>query len=156
VIAFNQSFDWSVLHYDLKRNGLPTMAERVGPGPLPLIDPHVIDKEFFQYVRGQGNRKLKPTAERYNVALNDWHTADADALAALLIAEKQFERYRQHLSHMGPEQLFAEQQRWRAEQQAGLQRWFRTKASAEQGGDPNKVIDGSWPLIPAQRTGGGA
>lgn len=153
VIAFNHSFDWSILHYDLKRNGLPTMSERVGPGPLPLLDPHVIDKEFFQYVRGQGNRKLKPTAERYNVALNDWHTAEADALAALLITEQQFVRYQQYLGFMGPEQLFAAQQRWRAGQQASLQTWFRTKATAEQGGDPNKVIDGSWPLIPAQRGG---
>lgn len=156
VIAFNQSFDWSILHYDLLRNGLPTMAERVGPGPLPLIDPHVIDKEFFKYVRGQGNRKLKPTAERYNVALNDWHTADADALAALLIAEEQFERFRQHLGFMGPDQLFAAQQRWRAGQQAGLQEWFRKKATPEQGGAPDKVIDGSWPLIPGQRAGGEA
>lgn len=153
VIAFNQSFDWSILHYDLLRNGLPTMADRVGPGPLPLIDPHVIDKQFFKYVRGQGNRKLKPTAERYNVALNDWHTADADALAALLIAEKQFVKYARELGFMGPEQLFAAQQKWRAEQQAGLQDWFRTKATPEQGGDPNKVIDGSWPLIPAPRGG---
>jgi DNA polymerase-3 subunit epsilon len=153
VIAFNQSFDWSILHYDLIRNGLPTMAERVGPGPLPLVDPHVIDKEFFKYVRGQGNRKLKPTAERYNVALNDWHTADADAVAALLIAEEQFVRFARDLGRMGPEHLFAAQQRWRAEQQAGLQKRFRTKATAEQGGDPNKVIDGSWPLIPAQRGG---
>lgn len=156
VVAFNQSFDWSILHYDLQRNGLPTMAERVGPGPLPLIDPHVIDKEFFKYVRGQGNRKLKPTAERYNVALNDWHTADADALAALLIAEKQFVMFRQYLHFMGPEQLFAAQQRWRASQQASLQKWFRTQATPEEGGDPNKVIDGSWPLVPAQRDGGAA
>ncbi|APY88217.1 DNA polymerase III subunit epsilon [Streptomyces alfalfae] len=156
VIAFNHSFDWSILHYDLLRNGLPTMAERVGPGPLPLIDPHVIDKELFKYVRGQGNRKLGPTAERYNVALNDWHTADADALAALLIAEEQFVRFARELGHLGPEQLFAAQQRWRAGQQASLQDWFRKKATPEQGGDPNKVIDGSWPLIPAQRTGGDA
>lgn len=156
VIAFNQSFDWSILHYDLLRNGLPTMAERVGPGPLPLIDPHVIDKEFFKYVRGQGNRKLKPTAERYNVALNDWHTADADALAALLIAEKQFVQFARNLGHMGPDQLFAAQQKWRAGQQAGLQDWFRKKATPEQGGDPNKVIDGSWPLVPRPRGGEGA
>lgn len=155
VVAFNQSFDWSILHYDLIRNGLPTMAERVGPGPLPLVDPHVIDKEFFKYVRGQGNRKLKPTAERYGVALNDWHTADADALAALLIAEAQFERYfARDLAHLTPDRLFAAQQRWRAEQQASLQQWFRKKATPEQGGDPNKVIDGSWPLVPAQRDGG--
>lgn len=150
VIAFNQSFDWSILHYDLVRNGLATIEDRVGSGPLPLIDPHVIDRQCVQRLRGSGMRKLKPTAERYGVALEDWHTAEADALAALLIAEAQFEKYPQ-LNTYGPQQLFAAQKAWRAEQQAGLQQWFRTKASAEQGGDPNKVIDGSWPLIPAQR-----
>ncbi len=155
VIAFNQSFDWSILHYDLIRNGLTTMAERVGPGPLPLVDPHVIDKEFYRGVRGKGMRKLKPTADRYGVALSDWHTAEADALAALLIAEKQFARYHQ-LDRSEPAHLFSAQQKWRAEQQAGLQKWFRTKATPEEGGAPDKVIDGSWPLIPAQRDGGAA
>jgi DNA polymerase-3 subunit epsilon len=152
VVAFNQSFDWSILHYDLIRNGLPTMAERVGSGPLPLVDPHVIDKEFYRGVRGSGMRKLKPTADRYGVALNDWHTADADALAALMITEAQFRRF-PALNDYGPEQLFSAQQKWRADQQASLQKWFRTKATAEQGGAPDKVIDGSWPLIPAQRGG---
>ncbi|MFI9340014.1 exonuclease domain-containing protein [Streptomyces sp. NPDC052773] len=152
VIAFNQSFDWSILHHDLVRNGLPTVEERVGLRPLTLVDPHVIDKQCNRYVRGTGQRKLKPTAERYGVQLEDWHTAEADALAALLIAETQFERYPQ-LADMNPVQLFAAQRTWRAEQQASLQDWFRTKASPEQGGDPNKVIDGSWPLIPAPRGG---
>ncbi|AQS70884.1 exonuclease domain-containing protein [Streptomyces pactum] len=151
VVAFNQSFDWSILHYELQRHGLPTMAELVGPGPLPLVDPHVIDKEFYRGVRGSGQRKLKPTADRYGVALNDWHEAKADALAALLIAEAQFARYPQ-LDRYEPQELFAAQQKWRADQQAGLQKWFRTKATPEQGGDPNKTIDGSWPLIPAQRS----
>ncbi|GAB2731501.1 exonuclease domain-containing protein [Streptomyces bullii] len=153
VVAFNQSFDWSILHYDLVRNGLPTVEERVGLRPLPLLDPHVIDRQCVQRLRGKGMRKLKPTAERYGVQLEDWHTAEADALAALLITEAQFERYPQ-LNDMGPAQLFAAQRAWRAEQQAGLQEWFRTKATPEQGGDPNKVIDGSWPLIPAQREAG--
>lgn len=152
VVAFNQSFDWSILHYDLQRHGLATVLDRVGAGPLPLIDPHVIDKQADKYVRGSGQRKLKPTAERYGVELTDWHTAEADALAALLIAEAQFDRY-PHLNDMGPQQLYAAQKAWRAEQQAGLQEWFRSKATPEQGGDPNKVIDGSWPLIPAQRGG---
>lgn len=152
VVAFNQSFDWSILHYDLERHGLATVLDRVGAGPLPLIDPHVIDKQADKYVKGSGMRKLKPTCERYGVQLEDWHTAEADALAALLIAEAQFERYPQ-LNSMGPQQLYAAQKTWRAEQQAGLQEWFRTQATPEQGGDPNKVIDGSWPLIPAQRGG---
>jgi DNA polymerase-3 subunit epsilon len=155
VVAFNQSFDWSILHYDLVRNGLPTVEERVGLHPLPLLDPHVIDKQCVQRLRGKGMRKLKPTAERHGVQLEDWHTAEADALAALLITEAQFARYPQ-LNDMGPAQLFAAQKAWRAEQQAGLQEWFRTRATPEQGGDPNKVIDGSWPLIPAQREAGDA
>lgn len=153
VVAFNLSFDWSILHYELLRNGLPTMADRLPAlRSLPLVDSHVIDKQVDKYVKGTGMRKLKPTAERYGVELEDWHTAEADALAALLIAEAQFSKY-PRLNDMGPQQLFAAQKTWRAEQQAGLQQWFRTKASPEQGGDPNKVIDGSWPLIPAARGG---
>ncbi|MEV3857780.1 exonuclease domain-containing protein [Streptomyces sp. NPDC050095] len=155
VIAFNQSFDWSILHHDLIRNGLPTVYDRVGPCHLPLVDPHVIDRAMNRYVKGSGMRKLKPTAERYSVVLEDWHTAEADALAALLIAEAQFAHF-SRLGQMGPAELFAAQQRWRAEQQAGLQKWFRTKATPEQGGSTDKVIDGSWPLVPAQRTGGEA
>lgn len=151
VVAFNQSFDWSILHYDLERHSLATVLDRVGAGPLPLIDPHVIDKQVDKYVKGTGQRKLKPTAERYGVQLEDWHTAEADALAALLIAEAQFERY-PRLNDMGPQQLFAAQKAWRAEQQASLQDYFRSKP-AEQGGDPNAIVDGSWPLIPAPRGG---
>lgn len=154
VVAFNLSFDWTVLACELERNGLQSMADRLpGATALPLVDPHVIDKQCVQRLRGKGMRKLKPTAERYGVQLKDWHTAEADAMAALLIAEAQFEKYPQ-LHSYGPAQLFAAQKAWRAEQQAGLQEWFRTKATAEQGGDPNKVIDGSWPLVPAQRGGG--
>jgi DNA polymerase-3 subunit epsilon len=158
IVAFNQSFDWTILHHDLRRHGLPTVEERLAeyaPVPLPLIDPHVIDKQCDRYVKGSGQRKLKPTCERYGVQLDDWHTAEADALAALLLAEAQFKRY-PLLDDYRPAQLFAAQKAWRAEQQAGLQEWFRTKATPEQGGDPNKVIDGSWPLIPAQRGGGEA
>jgi DNA polymerase-3 subunit epsilon len=155
LVAFNHSFDWSVLHYDLIRNGLPTVADRVGDAALPLIDPHVIDKQLDRFRKGTGKRKLKPTCEVYGVQLTDWHTAEADAAAALLIADAQFEKYPQLNSH-SPAELFALQRRWRAEQQESLQTWFRTKASMEQGGDRNKVIDGSWPLVPARAEGAGA
>ncbi|MFI8360767.1 exonuclease domain-containing protein [Streptomyces sp. NPDC085612] len=153
LIAFNLSFDWSILAYDLERNGLPTLAERLPEGTVPgLVDPMVIDRQFDRYVKGKGQRKLKPTAKRYGVELIDWHTAEADALAALLIAEVQIARF-PLLADYNPPSLFAQQQRWRAEHAAERQHYFRTKASPEQGGDPNKVIDGSWPLIPRQQTG---
>ncbi|AZM91466.1 exonuclease domain-containing protein [Streptomyces sp. W1SF4] len=153
IVAFNLSFDWTILARDLERHGLTPMSARLPEGFVPgLVDPHVIDKQLDRYVQGSGMRKLKPTCERYGVELTDWHTAEADALAALLIAEAQFERY-PHLNDMGPAQLFAAQRAWRAEQQAGLQEWFRTKATPEQGGDPSKVIRGEWPLLPQQQDG---
>ncbi|MCT2591094.1 DNA polymerase III subunit epsilon [Streptomyces sp. N2-109] len=156
VVAFNTSYDWTVLNCDLARNGLPTMADRLrGADPVTLVDPHVLDRQARPFVRGAGQRKLGPTCARYGVELEDWHTAEADALAALLLADAQFAKFPQ-FQRAEPSELFAAQQRWRAEQQAGLQEWFRTKATAEQGGDPGKVIDGSWPLIPAPRDGGGS
>lgn len=152
LVAFNTAYDWTVLNCDLVRHGLPTMVERLGAAVPTLVDPHVIDKQVDRYVKGTGMRKLMPTAERYGVELTDWHTAEADALAALLIAEVQFDRY-PVLNGYSPQQLFAAQRAWRAEQQAGLQKWFRTKASPEQGGAPDKVIDGSWPLITTSQGG---
>lgn len=148
LTAFNTSFDWSVLHHDLARHGLPTVADRVGPDKvLPLIDPHVIDKQMDRYVKGAGMRKLKPTAERYGVELEDWHTAEADALAALLIAEAQFERYARlaQVWDRGPAALFAAQQQWRAAQQDSLASWFAG------GGDHETAaqVHREWPLIPA-------
>lgn len=148
VVAFNLSFDWTILARDLERHRLPTMGERLPEGTVPaLVDPIVIDKQFDKYVKGSGQRKLKPTAERYGVEVADWHTAEADALAALLIANAQFDRF-PVLASYTPALLFESQRRWRAEQAASLQKWFRTQATPEQGGDPNKVIDGSWPLLP--------
>jgi DNA polymerase-3 subunit epsilon len=147
VIAFNLSFDWTTLDRDLRRNGLAPMGERLTTQYPALVDPHVIDKQVDRYRKGSGMRKLQPTADVYGVKVTDWHTADADAAAALSITEAQFQRY-PWLSQLGAAGLYGAQQAWRAEQQAGLQEWFRTKATPEQGGSPDKVIDGAWPLLP--------
>lgn len=148
VIAFNQAFDWSILHYELVRHGLPTMVERLVRPPLTLLDPMVLDKQCVPRVRGAGQRKLKPTAERYGVVLENWHTAEADALAALLITDAQFVKFPQ-LGEMGVPQLFAAQRVWRAEQQAELQKFLRQSK-------PEAYCEPEWPLVPAQRDGGAA
>lgn len=146
LVAFNTAFDWSILHHELIRHSLPTLADRLGADAfLPLLDPIVIDKQYDRYVKGSGMRKLKPTAGRYEVELTDWHTAEADALAALLITEKQFERYPQ-LGEYSPQALFRAQQRWRGQQQTSLQAWLRKT-------EPDAVCEPDWPLIPASTEG---
>lgn len=142
LVAFNTSFDWTVLHCDLLRHGLPTVIGRIAADtPLTLVDPHVIDKQYDRYVKGSGMRKLKPTAERYGIEITDWHTADADAEAALGIAEAQFERW-PALGDFTPHRLYLAQQMWRGAQQADLQDHFRKT-------DPAAVTDPGWPLLNA-------
>jgi DNA polymerase-3 subunit epsilon len=104
-----------------------------------LLDPHVIDRQCIPRLRGKGLRKLKPTCERYGVALEDWHTAEADALAALLLMDAQFS-YHPQLEGMSPRQLFAAQKAWRAEQQAGLQEFLRRE-------NPRAYCAPEWPLL---------
>lgn len=145
LIAFNQSFDWSILHYELLRYGLPTVEERLGGEPVTLVDPIVIDKQMDRWVKGAGQRKLKPTCGRYGVELEDWHTAEADALAALLIAEAQFAKY-SRLNQMSPSELFAAQKVWRAEHQVSLQRHLR---KTEEGA----YCAPEWPLVPVSAEG---
>ena len=142
LVAFNAAFDWSILHNDLARHGLPSMMDRLGHDPITLIDALVLDRAAHKY--RSGSRQLKDVAGHYGIELTDWHTAEADALAALLIAEEIGGRY-PHLAAMAPRMLFDAQQQWAAEQAAGLQAYFRSaKAGAKQ--DPNAVIDGAWPL----------
>lgn len=154
VVAFNQSFDWSILHYDLIRNGLPTMEDRLGTDPVTLVDPHVIDQHVMPRVRGKNMRRLKPTAERYGVKVENWHEASADAAAALGIAEAQFERHARlaEVWDRGPAALFAAQQQWRAAQQAGRAAWFSGRGEH----DKARTVRGEWPLIPAAADGPGA
>lgn len=146
LVAFNTAYDWSVLHYELERHGLPTMADRLDGPPHTLLDPLVLDKHADKYRKG--SRKLQAVAAHYDVHLENWHEAKADAIAALGIADALYER-NPRLDGYDPQRLFLAQQAWREEQQAGLQAHFRKT-------DPTAYCAPEWPLVPAQRAGGEA
>lgn len=143
LVAFNASFDWTVLDCDLTRNGLLSLSERLsGWEPVSLLDPFVIDKAVDRYRRGK--RKLGNVCEHYGVTLTDWHTADADAWAALRVMDAIADRY-PDLGEMGAAALFGQQQAWARQQAASLQDYFRSEKAGD-AYDPDKVIDGAWPL----------
>lgn len=145
VVAFNQAYDYSVLHYELERHGLRTVGDRIhSDAPYTLVDPLILDKQADRYRRG--SRKLKAVAEHYGVRLDNWHAADADAVAALGIADVLYERHAR-LREYDAKRLFLAQQAWREEQQRGLQVHLRKT-------DPEAYCAPEWPLIPAQRGGG--
>jgi DNA polymerase-3 subunit epsilon len=144
LVAFNTAYDWSVLHYELERHGLPTMADRLDGPPYSLLDALVLDKQADRYRKG--SRKLKAVAAHYGVHLENWHEAKADAIAALGIADALYER-NPRLDGYDQRRLYLAQQAWREEQQAGLQAHLRKT-------DPVAYCAPEWPLVPAQQDGG--
>ncbi|MDX3458953.1 exonuclease domain-containing protein [Streptomyces sp. ME02-8801-2C] len=146
LIGYNVSFDYSMLHWELVRCGLPTLVERLGRKPHAIIDPYVIDKEIDRYRRGK--RKLQNVAEHYGVVTGDyeWHSASADVKATVGIAEVLFDRY-QFLDRMGFNGLYGFQKMWRERQSKSLQEYFRNPAKSGDSYNPEAVVNGEWPLI---------
>lgn len=133
LVAFNASYDFTVLDREARRHGLEPLA------PHPVIDPLVLDKQVDKYRKGR--RTLGVMCEHYGVTLENAHTADADALAAVQLARAIAARVPG--CPMRAEDLHAAQIGWRAEQSASLQDYFRRK-------DPTAVVDGTWPVHPHQ------
>jgi DNA polymerase-3 subunit epsilon len=131
VIAFNASYDFTVLARELARHGLPAL-------PLgAVIDPYVSNKQVHRYRRGR--RTLGALCEEYGVDLLHAHTSAADALATLRLAEALASSFPE-LQCPAPD-LHRAQVSWAAAQAADFQLWLRRK-------DPAAVVEGFWPVLP--------
>lgn len=139
VAGFNVPFDWSMLDRDLARNGLPSMAERLTQPLTGLVDGLLLDRVADKY--RPGPRTLTAACAHYGVALENAHTADADAWAALRVTDRIVE-LNPRLAEMPAADLFAAQVGWYAAWAEGFEA-YRRKA------DPAAVIPREWPLTPA-------
>jgi len=134
VVAYNASYDLSLLRHEAIRHGLDPIAD-----PSPIVDPLVIDKKVDTYRRGK--RTLDIVAAHYGVELTDAHDAAADAIAAGRIALAIADRFARDLPATLPE-LHDAQAAWAAEQAADLTRYFVKIGKFS----PDEKIDGSWPI----------
>lgn len=88
VVAFNASFDMTLLDSELERHALGTLEERLGAGVSPLADPLVLDRALFR--RRPGKRTLARLAPAYGVAVERRaHTAEVDAATTLDVLSAQ-------------------------------------------------------------------
>ena len=143
VLAFNASYDVTLLHRECVRYG--HTEEAAGLEKLrPVIDPHVIDKGMEKYRKG--SRKLVDVAAHYGVELSeeDAHGSAADSLAAARVGYVIATRY-PHIGKMPADELHDLQRDWKADQAAGLQKYLRRK-------DKTAVVDPNWPLKPLPDT----
>lgn len=84
IVAFNASFDLTLIESELARHGLATLSERLGRPIAPVIDPFMLDKVVDKYRRGK--RNLESVAKFYNVWEDDnFHNAQADVLVTLKV-----------------------------------------------------------------------
>jgi DNA polymerase-3 subunit epsilon len=143
TLAFNASYDLTLLHRECVRYGHTT--EAAGLEKLrPVIDPHVIDKGLEKYRKG--SRKLIDVAKHYGIELSeeDAHGSAADSLAAARIGYVIATRY-EHIGRMPADELHDLQREWKALQAEGLQKYLRRK-------DKTAVVDPNWPLKPMAAT----
>ncbi|MFH9013392.1 3'-5' exonuclease [Streptomyces sp. NPDC017943] len=138
VVAYNATFDLTLLSAELRRHGLPSLRERLGGAdPAPVIDPYTIDRRVDRYRRGK--RNLEAVCAEYGVVLDAAHDALADALAAARLAGAIADRHPK-IAMLGPADLHHRQIEWHAQWAADFQDFLRAK------GDPAARVDGAWPL----------
>ncbi len=94
VVAFNASYDLSIIEVELRRHGLRTLTDRLGQaGVRPIIDPLVLDRHLDKWRKGK--RTLADMCREYavDVDANGLHAADADVDATLDLLVAMSRRY---------------------------------------------------------------
>ena len=91
LVAFNATFDLSLLDAELRRHRLATLPERLGRSVRGVVDPLVLDRWVDRY--RPGKRRLGDVAAHYGVVTGALHAADADVLATLGVLAAMCERY---------------------------------------------------------------
>lgn len=82
VVAFNATYDITILDAELKRHGVATLMERLSGAPMLVVDPLVLDRHFDRYRKGK--KTLTTMAPAYGVeADEDAHTAEVDVAMTL-------------------------------------------------------------------------
>ena len=132
VLAFNACYDFTVLARECERYGV------AAPPPFPVIDPYILDKQVDRFRRGK--RTLTAMAAHYGVGFENAHTSAADVAATLSVAAVMAQKYPQLQCDAAA--LHEAQIGWAAGQAASFQEYLRRR-------DPEAVIDGTWPLLPA-------
>lgn len=134
VIAFNASYDFTVLAHEARRHGLAQITAS------PVIDPFICNKHVDKFRRG--SRTLVALCEEYGIKLDDAHTSAADAEATLRLADALAAKYSS--LRLDTKELHTSQVEWARAQAADFQAYLRRSK------DPAAVIEGSWPVLPLE------
>lgn len=135
VVAYNATYDFSLLHCDALRNGLPPLD-----GPSPIFDPLIIDKKIDTYRKG--SRTLVSACDTYGVTLDDAHEAKSDAVAAGRVLLALAAKFPEETSLQGtPQELHDNIALWAKQQADSYADW-----AARNGRTVSRPGPGTWPV----------
>lgn len=138
VVAYNAAYDLAILHHELRRQGLPTLVDRLGRECMPVIDPLVLDRGLDRYRAGK--RKLQDLCLHYEVAEEAaLHTAEVDVVATLDVLARIADRFPQ-LAQAPLAQVHRWQTAWHRDWATAFNSWRSDRGLAGPGADP------AWPM----------
>lgn len=138
VVAFNAPYDLSILEAELLRHGLPTLGDRLGGQPAPVVDPLVLDRAV-DGARG-GQRRLGDLVAEYAVGKRaSMHTAEVDVLATLDVLAALVARHPE-VGAMEMDRL----QEWQRLHHRSRAAELNARRAARGAGGPD--VDPGWPL----------
>ncbi|MCD4556818.1 exonuclease domain-containing protein [Schaalia sp. lx-100] len=139
VVVFNAPYDISLMEAELRRHGLPTLEERLGRLPSPVIDPLVIDRVVGKYRKGK--KTLVLMAPVYGVvAEENAHTAEVDVQMTLDVLGGIARKHSDTFGAMTCMELHEWQKREHAQWAADREEYMRRSVGKE------VVISRAWPL----------
>ncbi|MBV2366956.1 exonuclease domain-containing protein [Streptomonospora nanhaiensis] len=158
IVGHNISYDLTVLDRECRRHLQEPLESVIGRRVAPVIDTLVLSKRVDPYRKRvsleQGAHVLKTCVEaflpaKWSVTWDDQaaHGALYDCRMAALVAVAIAQAH-PAIGGADPMDLHTQQAAWRAEQCASFQQWLRSEKAGPKR-DPNAVIRGEWPLIPA-------
>ncbi len=120
LVAFNAAYDFTIISQEAIRNSLPDQHF------TPVFDPLIIDRKFVQ--KRFGKRTLGDLTKIYSVALENSHSAEADAVAAAQIALAQIRLF-SDLAQLQPEEAHNLQKVWADEQATDFERYMQQRSA---------------------------
>ena len=104
VVAFNATYDISLMEAELSRHGLATLTQRLGCSPAPVIDPLVIDRKLDRFRKGK--KTLVSMAPAYGVtAEENAHTAEVDVAMTLDVLGGMARKHAEHIGDLSAPEL---------------------------------------------------
>ena len=128
VVAYNASYDLSVLHFLTNRDFVIEGA---------VFDPYITDRKLDKWRKGK--RKLTNLCKLYGITIENAHNSECDAIATKELAVKMMEKHSK-IRDMSLDELMIYQKGAHSDFIYGLKSWYESK-----GMDSSGLYPG-WPI----------